>query len=202
MPFIGITGGIASGKSTFAKELIRVLPGQFFDSDLCVSELLATDVVRDGVQEKFGSAVVDGHGHLNKTALRELVFRDPEKRVALEKILHPRVRERWTELLENTERGSNWVFVDIPLLFETGAEAAFDSVVLVACPDWLQRERLMEIRGLDEELAGKMILSQLDLPTKLGKAEHVIWNGGSLGCLRAQTQLLAGYFKESYGSTS
>lgn len=178
------------------------LPGELFDSDVRVRELLETESIRDAVRTEFGNGILDRKGALDRAKIRDLVFHDSEKRSALEKILHPEVRRAWTERVRIGAGKSGWFFVDIPLLFETHVEALLDTVVLVACSPWLQKERLMKTRAIEEGLAEKMISSQLDLPTKLGKAGHVIWNGGTLACLQAQTRFLAEYFKERYGRKS
>lgn len=199
MPVLGITGGVASGKSTFAKLLLQVLPGEFFDSDQCVRELSAQPDVLSEIESAFGSAVFDQEGRLDKVALRAVIFEDPERRAALEAVLHPRVRERWSAMARSRKGSAGWAYVDIPLLFETGVENCFDRVVVIACSPELQQRRLVRQRGMAAGMASKIIASQLDFALRMDKADHVIWNAGSLACLESQAALFATYLQEHYG---
>lgn len=199
MPVLGITGGIASGKSSFVRILQTRLPGRLFDSDLCVKELLTQNQVLAEILQEFGPGVFNEEGGLDKPKLRTTVFSHSNQREKLESVLHPKVRERWLRLVTEQKRCEGWLYIDIPLLFETGAEQFFDTIVVVACQPALQRQRLMELRHIDSELAEKMIASQLDLQTRMGKAAHVVWNAGSLTCLENQTRLFAAYIQERYG---
>ena len=199
MPVLGITGGIASGKSSFLGLLQQELAAQSFDSDLCVRGLLQETEVLEAIHDGFGPEVFIAASVLDKRALREIVFSDPLRRAELEAILHPKVRQAWMSMVKAHAGSRDWLYVDIPLLFETGAEKEFDTVVVVACPLALQRQRLVQGRGMSPELADKIIASQLDLPTRLGKAGQVVWNAGTLACLRNQTRLFAAYIQERYG---
>ncbi|MEP6809784.1 MAG: dephospho-CoA kinase, partial [Chthoniobacterales bacterium] len=103
MPAIGITGGIATGKSSFLAELRRLLPdAEFFDADRAARELTERDPeVREQIGEVFGREIYSRDGDLNRAALRTIVFADPEKRQALEQILHPRIRRQWAVQAES-----------------------------------------------------------------------------------------------------
>ena len=152
MPALGITGGIATGKSTFAQVFIRELSAEYFDSDTCVHELLARDdLVRSAIRKRFGSGVFLEDGAPDRRALRECIFGDEIARKDLEAILHPRIRARWMALLEVAKSGKNWLCIDIPLLYETSAESHFDRVVAVACSATTQRQRLRVARGLSDD---------------------------------------------------
>jgi dephospho-CoA kinase len=89
--------------------------------------------------------------------------------------------------------------VDIPLLFETHAEEFFDAVVVVVCSASTQRQRLLATRGLGNDMAGKMIASQMDLSLKIEKADHVIWNNSSLLHLEQQTDIFAAFLRHRHG---
>lgn len=200
MPVLGITGGIASGKSTFVQALGKELPGEIFDADQCVKELLTDSKTIKALKNRFGEKLLlHPGGQIDKKALRSLVFSNAEQRRELEGILHPLVRERWVALLDKPRPKEAWLLVDIPLLFETNAESFFPEVVVVACPAFLQRARLTKFREMSPELAENIIASQLDLGSKISKANHVIWNAGSLDCLRAQTKFLSKYLRDRYG---
>lgn len=193
---VGVTGGIATGKSSFTSLLLRDLPAEFFDADACAHDLLANDAaVRQAVVQTFGPEICDPAGNPDRLKLRTLVFEDAAKRRALEHILHPAIRHRWTKRAAQIAREGGWFLVDIPLLFETKAEASFDHTIVVACPPATQRRRLAEKRGLSAAMAEKIIASQLELSTKINQAHHVIWNDSTLSCLERQSRLLARWLR-------
>lgn len=188
MPSLGITGGIATGKSSFTARLLQCLPAAHFDADRSAHKLLGGDPeVRQKVVEEFGSQAFDAEGRPDRNFLREVVFRDEGRRKTLEAILHPAIRKAWTALAEKTNSDGGWLFVDIPLLFETGAESAFDHIVVIACSAETQLRRMAECRNLSAPLAQKIISTQIDLLTKMNKADHLIWNDSSPTCLEQQT---------------
>jgi len=200
VPCLGITGGVATGKSSFAKALSRLISAEVFDADQCSRDLLTHDTgVWSEVRRHFGDDAFTAQGEPDRTKIREIVFGDPAQRKVLEGILHPRIRARWTSLVSGAKEGRNWLIVDIPLLFETHAGEYFDAVVVVACSAGNQIMRLVETRKLDTEIASKMIASQLELSAKMQRAGHVIWNDGSLACLEDQAVLAADYFKKYHG---
>ena len=200
MPVLGVTGGIATGKSSFTSLLRPLLQAELFDTDACAHDLLATDAaIRQAVVETFGATVCDADGNPDRPKLRSLVFADDLKRRQLELILHPAIRVRWTVRAAQLNRAGGWLVVDIPLLFETQAQASFDHIVVVACSPATQRRRLAEKRGLSTGLAEKIIAAQLDLPTKINQAHHVIWNDSTHACLERQSRLLAGWLRAPGG---
>lgn len=200
MPVLGITGGIATGKSTFARCLPRYLPGRSYDADEAARNLLADDLsVREAVRDAFGAEIFRPDGELDRTRLRELVFADASKRSRLEAILHPLIRRSWLALAAETRQAGTWLFVDLPLLYETGAEPHFDRVVVVGCSPANQAWRLENLRKLPEEIAGKILAAQLDLLTKTKKADHLIWNDSGVSCLESQAELLGHWLRQCYG---
>ena len=206
MPVLGITGGVATGKSTFTRQLALELPGTVFDADAVAREILETDpAVRRAVREAFGSGVFQpGEPQtsgllVDRALLREIVFRSPEERQKLEAILHPAIRTRWLSMAESFRQRQGWLLVDLPLLFETSAESAFEAVVVVACAAETQRHRIVAGRGLSGEMAGRMIGAQQSLASKIGRAGFVIWNDGPVERLRDQARTFAGYLSEHYG---
>ncbi len=206
MPAIAITGGIACGKSTFAARFLAALPGaDVFDTDACSRRLLAEDpAVAADVRAAFGEEVLGAAGGgIDRAALRARVFTadgDPAPRRALEAILHPRIRAAWRgwldERLQNAPEAL--MVVEIPLLYETGAEALFDHAIVVGCGQPTQRRRLVAGRGLTGETAGRIIASQWDLAEKIRRCDHLIWNEGSEDVLRAQAERCARYFQLLY----
>jgi dephospho-CoA kinase len=199
VPILGLTGGIATGKSTFARILQRELPTRFFDSDRCVHGLLAGDAsTRDAVQTAFGAEVLTPDGWPDRAKLRELVFHSGESRRALEAILHPRVRVQWMAEVAAARKTDAWQTVDIPLLYETGVQAEFDRVIVVAASHTAQVHRMVHERNLAPAMAEQMIAAQLDLGVKIEKADHVIWNDSTVLNLDGQTRLLAAWLKRRF----
>jgi dephospho-CoA kinase len=188
---IGLTGGIAAGKSTVSQHLASRPGLQFFDADALVHRLLAEDPkVADLIGKQFGPGYLRPDGAPDRAALRGLVFGDPEARRRLEAILHPKVRSEWLALRDECLASQKPFLADIPLLYETGAEAFFDTIIVVACSPVTQMVRIGK-RGVAPETAHHMLASQLPLGQKLGRADVVIWNDGSLATLERQIELAA-----------
>ena len=197
MPALGITGGIATGKSTFSEAFCRYLSAGLFDADQCSRDLLANDAaVRQAVQDAFGPRAFGPNGHPDRVWLREAVFADSSKRRQLEQILHPAIRAAWTIRAADAAATGKWLCVDIPLLYETGAQSQFAAVIVVACSAATQRARLLEKRQLSATIADQILAAQLNLATKIAQADHLIWNDSSNSCLDRQARLLAGAFRE------
>ncbi len=192
MPAIGITGGISTGKSTFVNHLRELLPSaHFFDADAMARELTHENQgVLAEIRGEFGDEVFDVNGQLNRSALRAIVFQAPEKRRALENILHPRIRRHWSGEAEKYRQSSELFFADIPLLYETGGEKLCDRVVVVACDEEIELQRLMKRTGMDRPSASAIIAAQMPLAEKIKHADHVVWNNGPQSVLAEQGQLL------------
>lgn len=187
---IGLTGGIAAGKSTVRQTLSSRNGLVTFDADSCVRHLLESDPqVKAGIRDLFGPRVLQTDGRPSRPALRELVFHDPEARRKLEGLLHPLVRAQWQAARERCAAAGQDFLADIPLLYETGAESFFDAVVVVACSTAAQLARL-EARGISPATAQAMLASQLPLGQKIENAAFAIWNDGTLVALGRQTELL------------
>jgi dephospho-CoA kinase len=146
MPAIGITGGISTGKSTFCQCVREILPeAKFFDADNAAHQLVDLDPqVKKEILAKFGAEVFSGKGDLNRKRLRAIIFEDAAKKSALEKILHPRIRRRWSAEANKHRQSPDFFFADIPLLYETGGETLCDRVVVVACSPGIQVLRLLQ----------------------------------------------------------
>jgi len=187
---LGLTGGIATGKSTFARLLAETRPFTLFDADACVHELLRTDVeIIAAVRREFSWPGQDPQAPVDRAQLRERVFADALARRRLEEILHPVVRQRWMALRSSCLAHGQDFLTDIPLLFETGAAPQFDTIVVVASSPATQRARLAA-KGLESKLVEGMLASQWPIGQKVSKASHVIWNDGSVAGLERQASLL------------
>jgi len=142
------------------------------------------------IREKFGNDVFAANGQLNRSALRAMVFQAPEKRRALEQILHPPIRQHWSREAEKHRQSNEYFFADIPLLYETGGERLCNRVVVVACSEEVQMQRLMKRTGLDWDSATAIIAAQISLAEKIKRADHVVWNNGPQGLLMEQARFL------------
>ena len=192
MSVIGITGGISTGKTAFADHLRALLPkARFFDADETACELTRSDEkVLGEIRARFGPAVFQKNGELNRGALRAIVFDAPEKRRDLEQILHPPIRQRWSGEAERYRNSTELFFADIPLLYETDGDTLCDRVIVVACSEDIQMERLMRRTGMTEAESQTVIRAQMPLPEKIMRADHVVWNNGPQSVLADQARLL------------
>jgi dephospho-CoA kinase len=198
MPTLGITGGVATGKSTFRRLLLDLIDADFFDADACARELLdSNETIREQVLEKISREAYTSSGAANRPLLREIIYSDIAKKKTLEGILHPAIRERWSSLAKS-EPSERLFVVDIPLLFETRAESLFDQVVVVGASERTQIRRMVEQRSLSEDLARKILASQWSLHVKMRGATHVVWNDSGLPLLESQADLLAAYLRHKY----
>lgn len=182
MLVIGLTGGIATGKSTVARRLGE-LGVPVIDADQLAREVVEPgEPALDEIRERFGPGVIDEHGRLDRAALGSIVFADEGARKALEAIVHPRIRRRMREIVNQLKQdGAPLVVCDIPLLFETGVGLDWvDRTVVVYAPRHVQRERLMARNGLTPEEAERRIASQLPIEEKARRADVVIDNTGAL----------------------
>ena len=175
---LGLTGGIGMGKST-AAELLAKRGAKISDSDVIARESVELgQPALQAIAEAFGNEVLGADGSLDRGRVAELVFGDDAARRTLEDILHPRIRATW---LGNLDRWA-WEGVAlgvavIPLLYETGSEAAFDRIVCVACSPETQRERLRQRDWSDEEI-DRRIAAQMSATEKMKRADHVVWTDG------------------------
>jgi dephospho-CoA kinase len=186
---VGLTGGIASGKSTVAGFLVA-LGAYLVDADRIAHELLAPGGrAVDAVVDRFGTDVLADGGGIDREALGRLVFADPNARHALEAIVHPAVREEISRLIEayrRKEEGGPVAVVDAALLVETGRHRTLDRLVVVRCSRAVQLHRL-ENRGLTREEAEARLDAQAPLAEKLAVADYVIDTETDLDETRAQT---------------
>ncbi|KQP66799.1 MULTISPECIES: dephospho-CoA kinase [unclassified Nocardioides] len=182
---VGLTGGVASGKSTVSG-LLRELGAVVIDADQ-----LAREVVERGtpglarVVEEFGEGVLTPEGDLDRPAMGRLVFGDEQARRRLEAIVHPLVFERYAEA-EAAAGPDDLVVHDIPLLVESGRAGDFDAVVVVDAPRELQLERMVGDRGWTREDAESRIAAQATREQRRAVATYVVDNTGSLEDLRAR----------------
>jgi dephospho-CoA kinase len=179
---VGLTGGIASGKSTIAR-MLAAKGADLIDFDVLAHEVQAPEgpVWREIVRH-FGTGILRTDQTIDRAALGRIVFADPAKRELLNGLVHPAVREAWRERIAAIVRGRPEAIVlsDVPLLIEQGMEPLFDLVVLVYAPPERQLERLIARNGYSRREAAQRLSSQLPIDRKLERADLVIRNEGSL----------------------
>jgi dephospho-CoA kinase len=186
---IGLTGGIASGKSTVAKILER-LGAAVVDADALSREVVepGRDAWKEIVQT-FGAEVLQPDQTLDRQKLRATIFNNPGARKQLESIIHPRVRASAEERInQHAASGYEVVVYEVPLLFEGNLHEWLRPVILVACDISIQKQRLQQRDGLSPEAAQKHIDAQMSLEEKRRLADYVIENDGSLEDLERQVQ--------------
>jgi dephospho-CoA kinase len=188
----GLTGGIASGKSTVA-EIFSELGAAVIDSDRLAREAVARGSPGwQAVVARFGQAVLSADGDIDRRRLADIVFADPAERAALEGIVHPYVRAESDRRIAALRRAGTHavVILDVPLLFEAGMHAGrgLGAVIVVWVPEEVQRERLMARDRIGADEADRRIRAQMPIERKKALADRVIDNSGSRERTRAQTR--------------
>jgi len=199
MFIVGVTGGIASGKSTvsavFKEHNIPVI-----DADV-----IARLIVEPGqkawkeIRKEFGEVVFKEDGQLDREALGKAIFSDKSKRVALNRITHPKIqRMMFWSVVKCFFEGHQFVVLDIPLLFETGAMLPYvHKIITVSCSQDTQIQRLMERNKYSEEEAKQRIKAQMSLEEKCSKSHFVIDNSATRGETRKQVEEILKYVRSS-----
>ncbi|GJI58842.1 dephospho-CoA kinase [Bacillus altitudinis] len=186
---IGLTGGIASGKSTVS-QMIKEKGIRVVDADIIAKEAVSKGApALHQIVQTFGEEVLLPNGELNRQQLGAIIFSDEEKRKKLNAIVHPEVRK---EMLKQRDEGvsnqETFVVLDIPLLFESKLEGLVDRIIVVYTTPDLQLSRLMNRNDLSEEEALNRIHSQQPLEEKCQKADRVIENTKDLAFMRKQLE--------------
>lgn len=178
---IGLTGSIASGKSTISA-MLKDKGYPIIDADL-----VARLVVEPGtsnlqeIEREFGSSVINKDGTLNREALGKLIFNDPAKRKQLNDLMHPAIRsEMFRQRDEHLKSGQKTLIMDIPLLFESRLQHFVDKILVVSVTEEMQLQRLMNRNSLTKDEATARIQSQLPISEKEKGADAVIYNNGTI----------------------
>ncbi|MGE6488190.1 dephospho-CoA kinase [Paenisporosarcina sp. NPDC076898] len=186
---IGLTGSIASGKSTISA-MLKEKGYPIIDADL-----VARLVVEPGtstlseIEHVFGDQVMNKDGTLNREALGQLIFHEPAKRKQLNDLMHPAIRaEMLRQRDELFERGEETLIMDIPLLFESHLQHFVDKILVVSVTEEMQLQRLMQRNSLSEEESKARIRSQLPISEKEKGADAVIYNNGSIEQSKVQLE--------------
>ena len=189
---VGLTGGIASGKSTVAS-LFGALSVPVIDTDLIAREVVAPGTPGlTAVIGAFGPDVLQPDGTLDRRRLRDLAFATTQRRQQLETILHPRIRERMESLCASA--GGPYQVLVIPLLIESNLEARVDRVLVVDCSESIQRARLRVRDGESSAGADRLLAAQVNRATRLSQGDDVVVNEGTRDELQRRVQELHGNY--------
>ncbi|MGM0675899.1 dephospho-CoA kinase [Ectothiorhodospira marina] len=185
---VGLTGGIGSGKSTVGR-LFQARGAGLIDSDV-----VARQVVEPGSKglkclgEAFGDTILDAHGHLDRAALRELVFQNSQARHRLESLLHPMI---WAEMdRQQSETHAPYCMLVIPLLVESGVQGRVDRVLVVDCPEDLQRSRASARDRVSPQQIQAILDAQATRAQRLAAADDIIDNSSAPDVLESQVEAL------------
>ena len=178
---VGLTGGIASGKSEAAK-FLEERGAHCIDADAIYRKLaVAGSPMLEQIEQVFGSSVILEDGELNRPALSELIFGNEDNKRLLDGVTHPAIQKAMMDEVEDAEKnGEMLVFLNVPLLFECGMDVLCDEVWLVSVEEDIQLDRLMSRDGCTEEQARARIASQMSLEEKTERATLIIDNNRSI----------------------
>jgi dephospho-CoA kinase len=209
LPVIGLAGGIGSGKSEVAR-LLAARGCYVIDSDAAAREVLQRPEVRDELVRWWGRGILGTDGSVDRRAVAKIVFADPEERRRLEGLVHPLVRARRGELIEEARRrGAPAAVIDAPLLFEAEVDRECDAVIFVDAPRQERLRRVRESRGWSKEELERREGAQMPLEEKRRRSTYVVENAGDREALgRAVAEVLgrivggSGDAASEYGSPS
>jgi dephospho-CoA kinase len=189
MLLVGLTGNIASGKSTVA-HLLSERGATIVDSDILARRVVEADTpAYREIVRRWGAEILAPDGTLDRAALRRRVFKDPVQLEELNRLTHPEVvRLRDRLIADARRRGDRMVVCDIPLLFERHLAGEFERIILVDAPRPLRLERLVRERGLGETEAMEMIAAQMPAELKRARADFIIDNEGTLSALERRVE--------------
>ncbi|WP_438495984.1 dephospho-CoA kinase [Paenibacillus sp. IHBB 3054] len=189
---MGLTGGIASGKSTVSALFVEK-GARLVDADAIAREvMLPGHPVLAAAVLHFGEGILLPDGTLNRTKLGEIVFHDPEARQVLNQLTHPAIRQEIKNRMNTMEQEDpqRLTIVDIPLLYESELDNLFGQIVVVYVPREVQLDRLMERNKLSMEQAQGRLDAQLDIELKRSRADYIIDNSGTLAQTEQQVAVL------------
>lgn len=197
MLIIGLTGGIGSGKSTVA-DIFRQLGVPIIDTDEISRQLVEPgQIALDEIASVLGN-VLTPEGELDRAKLRQIIFDVPEKRLQLEKILHPRIEDEVKKQL--TQITHDYVIIVIPLLAEKGKYSFLDRVLVVDCDENLQLQRAMQRDNQDEQQIKNVIKSQATRQQRLSIADDIILNNSGIEHLRSEVARLDKTYRQLAGN--
>jgi dephospho-CoA kinase len=185
---IGLTGGIATGKTTVAKYLAETYKLPILDADIYARDAVAIgSPILNAIAQRYGDDILLSNGELNRQKLGEIVFKNQIERLWIESLIHPYVRAKFNQEIANTP--AETLVLVIPLLFEAGITDVVTEIWVVSCTESQQLERLMQRNNLTLEQAQARINSQMPLAEKITRADVVLDNSQTLEKLLAQIDI-------------
>jgi dephospho-CoA kinase len=185
---VGLTGGIASGKS-IAADAFAALGAPVLNADAVAREVVAPGTPGlAAIREQFGAGFIQADGTLDRRRMREHVFADPEARKALERITHPAIRQRLLQWRD--AQSAPYCILDVPILVESGMDSLVSRILVIDAPPALQIDRLVRRDGIAEGLARQMLAAQASREMRVARADDVIRNEGSVEDLRRAVGVL------------
>ncbi|NET72154.1 MAG: dephospho-CoA kinase [Sphaerospermopsis sp. SIO1G2] len=182
---IGLTGGIATGKSTVANHLATAYNLPILDADIYAREAVSSgSPILAKIAQKYGQEILLADGNLNRAKLAEIIFNQPQEREWVENIIHPYVRNCFSQAINQSS--ANTLVLVIPLLFEAKLENLVTEIWVVACSETQQKSRLMQRNNLTDEQAAARMKSQLSMAEKIARANLVLDNSSTLESLLKQ----------------
>ncbi len=193
---VGLTGGIATGK-TYVATRLREAGVPIVDADVLSREVVAPgSPALAAIRKRFGPDAVRRDGTMDRIRVGQIIFKDRRARLDLEAIIHPAVVKAINDFFASLPKRTPFAVADIPLLFETGRDKEFDVVVVVACPREMQLTRMMERNKLSKEDAERRLAAQLPIDQKVKKAGYVIKTDGTFDDTDAQIKALVAALKD------
>jgi len=186
---IGLTGGIGSGKSTVA-EMFSNFGITIIDADIIAHQLTqpGSDCINE-IRQLFGEDFFDDNGELNRRKIAQAVFSNPSKKTALEKILHPKIRRRILQEIEQSSH-DDYIILAIPLLFETDFTDLVDRIIVVDADDDIRIHRIQQRDHRPEEQIKDIMNAQIDRDLRLQQAHDILYNNGEIQALHEAVSLL------------
>jgi dephospho-CoA kinase len=182
---IGLTGGIATGKSTVANYLATTYNLPILDADIYARDAVSVgSPILSQIAEKYGTEIILSDGNLHRAKLGEIIFNQPEERDWVERVIHPYVRSCFDKAIK--ESSANTLILVIPLLFEANLENLVNQIWVISCSPQQQQQRLIERNNLTPEQAAARINSQLPIAEKIARADVVLDNSANLESLLQQ----------------
>jgi len=191
---LGITGGIATGKTEVMK-IFAALQVPTIDADKLAHELLSNDPeIKDAVLQRYGPGILDDERNINRQSLREIIFNNSNEKEFLEKLLHPLIIKKLQEFSDNfsNEKNAPYIILVIPLLFETNCQAIVDKILVIDTSFETQIDRLTKRDALNLQQVMNIINHQMDREQRLQSADYIIFNNNDLNQLQQDVVKLDG----------
>lgn len=185
---LGLTGGIASGKTTVSNFFRKYSDIKIYDADKIAKSFFEKEIVQEQIKQNIVGDILDTNNNIDRKKLKEVIFKNQNKREELNKIIHPLVFDFFYKIKNNSNNEK--IIFDVPLLFESGIDALCDKTLLIYTDTTTQIERIKKRDNISDELAKKIIDSQLSNDVKIKKADFILKNDSSIENLEMKVEKL------------